>query len=95
MFLELEAVLVDQSVNQLLYAIFSVSLIIYFMTVSLSMTLLVVVNVLLVNLFMLGTISFWGESFNFMCSIHMSFAIGVAVDYSSHIAHAYLMAEAP
>ena len=65
------------------------------MTVSLSMTLLVVLNVLLVNVFMLGIISFWGESFNFMCSIHMSFAIGVAVDYSSHIAHAYLMAEAP
>ena len=59
------------------------------------MTILIVLNVLLVNVFMLGIISYWGVPFNFICSVHMSFAIGVAVDYSSHIAHAYLMAEAP
>ena len=59
---------------------------------SLQITILIVLNVLLVNVFMLGIISYWGVPFNFICSVHMSFAIGVAVDYSSHIGHAYLMA---
>ena len=78
-----------------MFASLSVAVIILFMTMSISMTLLILMNVLLVNIFMLGIISFWGVKFNFLASIHLSFAIGVAVDYSSHVAHAYTMVEAP
>ena len=94
-YLELEAILVVEARNQLLYSLVSVSLVIYFMTVSASMTLLIVLNVLLVNVFMLGYISLWGFEFNFLVSTQLSFAIGVAVDYSSHIALAFMMAEPP
>ena len=37
----------------------------------------------------------WGLSFNLLTAINMTFALGVAIDYSSHIAHAYLNVRAP
>ena len=33
---------------------------------------------------------YWGLTFNFMVSINLSFALGITVDYSAHIAHMYL-----
>ena len=54
------------------------------------MTFLVIFSVLLVELFTLGVAYYWGLTFNFMVSINLSFALGITVDYSAHIAHMYL-----
>ena len=56
------------------------------------MTLLVIFSVLLVELFTLGGVHYWGLTFNFMVAINLSFALGITVDYSAHIAHTYLRA---
>ena len=47
-------------------------------------------SVLLVELFTLGVAYYWGLTFNFLVSINLSFALGITVDYSAHIAHTYL-----
>ena len=70
-------------------------MIVLFITVSLKATILVVCSVSLVNIQMVAVTQVWGLSFNLMTAINMTFALGVAVDYSSHIAHTYLSVKAP
>ena len=47
-------------------------------------------SVLVVELFTLGFAYYVGLTFNFSVSINCSFAIGITVDYSAHIAYMYL-----
>ncbi len=42
---------------------------------------------------LLGMIYYWGMSLNAVTVVNVVLAIGIALDYSSHIAHAYIMAE--
>ena len=65
--------------------------IVFFVTVNVQVTLLVVFAVLLVNFFLLALLHFWSLTLNFMVMVNMIFAIGLAVDFSSHIAHTYLI----
>ena len=65
--------------------------IVFFVTVNVQVTLLVVFAVLLVNFFLLALLHFWQLTLNFMVMVNMIFAIGLAVDFSSHIAHTYLI----
>ena len=51
--------------------------------------------VLLVDFFVLGFAQYWGLTMNNLFSINLSFALGIAVDYSTHIAHTYLLVEPP
>lgn len=51
--------------------------------------------VLLVDLFLIGLVYFWGLSFSPFVMINIVIAIGLSVDYSAHIAHAYLTAIPP
>ena len=64
-------------------------------TFSVQVTILVMISVLLVTIYTLTLQQVWGVDFNFMSAIQLSFALGVSLDYSSHIAHAYLVAQAP
>ena len=59
------------------------------------MTVLVVTSVLLVDFFVLAFAHFCGLTMNNLLSINLSFALGIAVDYSTHIAHTYLLIEPP
>ena len=59
------------------------------------MTVLVVFCVILVDFFMYSFAHFWGLTFNNLLAINMSFALGIAVDYSTHIAHTYLLVKPP
>ena len=68
--------------------VFSVVL---FITFSLRVTVIVVVVVLLVNLFMAAFVHYWNLYMNSVLAVCMTFALGVAVDYAAHIAHAYLV----
>lgn len=51
--------------------------------------------VALVDIFLLGLLHFWGVTFNSVTVVNNVIAIGLAVDYSAHIGHAYLMAHPP
>ena len=59
------------------------------------MTFYVVFVVLLVELFMVGICSAWGVYINNYFTLNMSFALGIAVDYSVHIGHTYLTIKPP
>jgi len=61
-------------------------------TFSVQATILVVVSVVLVTVYTVTLQQVWGVDFNFISAIQLPFALGVSLDYSSHIAHAYLVA---
>ena len=50
---------------------------------------------LLVDLFLFGLLAFWGVTLNVFTMINIVMALGLAVDYSAHIGHAYLTIKAP
>lgn len=70
-------------------------LVVAFITVNLWVTLLVLVAVVLVDFYLVALIYFWGLTLNHYTGANMIFALGMAVDYSTHIAHAFLMTEPP
>lgn len=65
------------------------------LTVSVHTTMLVVISVVLVSLYMLAISQIWGVEFNLMSSITLSYALGISLDYSLHIVHAYLTTKVP
>lgn len=88
-------VLPSETITQVVYSVIVVALILLLTTVSLQTTALVLISVILVALYMLAVTQVWGVEFNHMSSVTLSFALGVSLDYSSHIAHAYLVTKAP
>ena len=76
-------------------SIVAVLIIIIFITASLTATLLVALCVLLVDLYLIGLIYFWGLYFSPFVMINIVIAIGLSVDYSAHIAHTYLLIVPP
>lgn len=87
---ETYVVLVDDTMKQLFLALLVVTVIVLLITVSLQATLIIVFCVLLVNVYMLAVTQYWGLTFNNIVAVNLSFALGVALDYSSHIGHTYL-----
>jgi Niemann-Pick C1 protein len=76
-------------------SIAAVLVVILFITASVSATLLVALCVLLVDLYLLAMIFYWGLTFNSIVVVNICIAIGLSVDYSAHIAHTYLVVQAP
>ena len=64
--------------------------VVLFITVNFQVTILVVIAVMLVDFFLLALLHFWSLTLNFLVTLNMIFAIGLAVDFSAHIAHTYL-----
>jgi len=73
----------------------AVVLVILFITTSLTATLLVAICVALVDLFLLALLYYWGLTFNTIVVLQIVIALGLAVDYSAHIAHCYLVVIPP
>ena len=67
-----------------------VSISVFMLTLNIQITLLVILSVLLVDLFTMASVHYWGLTFNFLIALNLSFALGITVDYSAHIAHTYL-----
>ena len=59
------------------------------------MTIFVLLCVGLVDLFLLSLLTFWGFTLNSVTIVNCVIAIGLAVDYSAHIGHAYLTIDPP
>ena len=96
-FIEFEVypVVMEQTIQMIGFALVCVVLIVLFITMSIRMTVIVVSMVLLVNVFMLGFIKFWGLTLNLIVTVNSGFALGIAVDFSSHIAHTFQSIKAP
>jgi len=85
----------EDSIMSAVLSIAAVLIIILVITASVTATLLVAFCVLLVDLYLVGLVYFWGLSFSPFVMINIVIAIGLSVDYSAHIAHAYLIAKPP
>lgn len=77
------------------FSLCGVIFVVSFITVNLKVTALVVFAVLLVDFYLIALIYFWGLTMNMFTGVNMIFALGLAVDYSTHIAHNFLLNEPP
>jgi predicted RND superfamily exporter protein len=72
-----------------------VLIVILVVTGNIQVTIFVLICVALVDLFLFSLMAFWNVTLNSVTSINIVIAIGLAVDYSSHIGHAYLTVDPP
>lgn len=92
---ELYVVFVEETVLSCGLSFLAVFFVVLFITGSFPVTLLVVLAVVLVDLFLIALIFYWDLTFNTVVVINIVIAIGLAVDYSAHIAATYLTIKAP
>ena len=76
-------------------SIVAVIVVIIFITASIQITIMVTIAVLLVDFFIVALVHYWNLTFNSVVVVQVVIAIGLAVDYSAHIAHTYLVVEPP
>ena len=92
---EIYKVLKGEIIKMLLYALSIVTLVVLFITFDLRVTFIVVMVVSLVILYMTAICHYWGLQLNNFFAVNLTFALGIAVDYSVHIAHKYLIIKPP
>ena len=92
---ELYVVFMQETLLSVGLSIVAVFFVVLFVTGSIPVTLLVVLAVGLVDLFLVALLHFWDLTFNTVVVVNIVIAIGLAVDYSAHISHTYLIIEAP
>lgn len=76
-------------------SIMAVFLVVVLITGSIPVTILVVFAVILVDLFLIALIHYWDLTMNNIIVVNLVIGLGLAVDYSAHIAHTYLIVDAP
>lgn len=76
-------------------ALAAVLIVILMLTASFQVTIFVLICVSLVDFFLFALLGFWKVTLNNVTGINLVIAIGLAVDYSSHIGHAYLAVDPP
>ena len=92
---ELYGSLKEEAIFSFSLAIIAIMLVILVLTTSLLVTILIVISVFLVNLFLMGSLYFWGIDFSLIVFVNIVISTGLAVDYSAHIGHTYLVIECP
>ena len=92
---ELYVVFKDETILSVGLSIMAVFFVVLFVTGSLPVTGLVCLAVLLVDYFLVALIHYWDLTFNSVVVVNIVIAIGLAVDYSAHISHTYLIIEPP
>ena len=92
---ELYVVFTEETVLSVGLSLIAVFFVVFFITGSFPVTLLVVLAVLLVDFFLIALVYFWDLTFNTVVVIQIVIAIGLAVDYSAHISHTYLIVVPP
>ena len=85
----------DELVSNVLLALLAVFGVILMVTANLTVTAMVLFCVTLVDLFLFSLLPFWDVKLNSVTVVNIVIAIGLAVDYSAHIGHSYLMVEPP
>ena len=78
-----------------MFSLIGVLIVIFVITGSIPMTAMVGLCVLLVDIYLLGLMFYSGLTFNIFAVLMIVFGLGLAVDYSAHIAHCYLVAVPP
>ena len=74
---------------------FAVLTVILVITSDITATLVVALCVIMTDLFLAGNIFYWNLTLNPIVILQVVLGIGCSVDYSAHIAYAYLVEEPP
>lgn len=85
----------NEAILNITSALAAVFVLLIMFTANLTVTLLVLLCVGLVDLFLLSLLFFWNITLNSVTIVNCVIAIGLAVDYSAHIGHAYLTIDPP
>lgn len=85
----------EEAILNVCLALVAVFVVLMVVTANFTITMFVLLCVALVDVFLFGLLTFWNITLNSVTVVNNVVAIGLAVDYSAHIGHAYLMAEAP
>ena len=85
----------EEFVLPLELSIIAVLIIILIITADFTVTLLVAVCICMTDLFLAGMIFYWGLTLNPMVVLQIVLGIGTSVDFSAHIAYAYLLEDVP
>ena len=88
-------VFVDEAVMNVVLALVAVFVVLVIVTANFTVTFFVLFCVMLVDLFLFGLLGLWNVTLNSVTVVNIVIAIGLAVDYSAHIGHAYLTIEPP
>lgn len=72
-----------------------VLIIIMIITANPTITLLVGLCVFMTDIFLFGMIHYWNLTLNPVLLVHIVVSVGISVDYSAHIAYAFLVEEVP
>jgi Niemann-Pick C1 protein len=84
-----------ETITNVTLALAAVFVIMFIFTANLIITIFVVLCVILVDVFVFGLLTFWNVTLNSVTVVNLVIAIGLAVDYSAHIAYAYLSVKPP
>jgi len=82
-------------ISNVVLALIAVWFVVYINTGSRTVTNMIMLCVALVDVFLFALLYFWGVTLNSVTVVNIVIAIGLAVDYSAHIGHAYLTVKTP
>jgi len=95
LFYEQFRIIVGEVITNLCLALLAVILITLLMIVNCLATALVALMIILTDVDILGMMWYWGLSIDSIAAINLVLAIGLALDYSVHIAHAFMRTPGP
>jgi len=84
-----------ETISNVVFALVVVLFIMFVFTANMTVTFMVLLCVVLVDLFLFGLLSFWDITLNSVTVVNIVIAIGLAIEYTAHIAHAYLTVDPP
>lgn len=85
----------EEATINVLLALAAVFIVLMIVTANFTVSMFILLCVALVDLFLLGLLTFWDVTFNSVTVTNNVIAIGLAVDYSAHIGHSYLLSVPP
>lgn len=85
----------QEAVQNVTLALAAVLVVMLFVTANVPVTMFILLCIALVDLFLLGLLFYWDITLNSVTVVNNVIAIGLAVDYSAHIGHAFLMVDPP
>jgi predicted RND superfamily exporter protein len=90
LYYEQYAIIVSEALMNLGLALVAVAIITFIMLANVMSSVLVMLCVVLVDIDILGLMYLWGLTIDSVAIINLVLAIGLAVDYSVHVAHAFV-----
>ena len=92
---ELFTTLADDFTGPMILSFVAVLVVILIITSDVTATLVVALCVILTDLYLAGLIFYWNLALNPIVLLQVILGIGCSVDYSAHIAYAYLVEDIP